>query len=112
MSASFSKVLNVTSTTSSLSCSFAGGCTYAIESDGLFATLKNSANEVKVCGSTCTLREDLSSASSAVCELPKLATTYSVDNYQVTESQVLYGTEFPAGTVLYDADTVVYYYSS
>jgi len=55
------------------------------------------------------LREDLSSSTAAVCELPKLATTYSVDNYKITESETLYGTEFPAGTVLYDHDTIVPY---
>jgi hypothetical protein len=109
VSATFSKTHNVTATTSSLSCSFAGGCTYAIESEGLYATLQNSLNSVKVCGSTCTLREDLSTATSAVCEVPKLATTYSVDSYKINESVVLYGTEFPTGTVLYDSETIVPY---
>jgi len=112
VSATFNKTHDVTATSSGLSCSFAGGCTYAIESAGLYATLQNSTNSVKVCGSTCTLREDLSSATDAVCELPKLATTYSVDNHKITESVVLYGTEFPSGSVLYDTDTIVPYEST
>jgi hypothetical protein len=41
-SATVSLTLSVTATSQNLQCSFAGGCTYAIESDGLFATLKNS----------------------------------------------------------------------
>jgi hypothetical protein len=41
-SATVSKTLSITATSQNLQCSFAGGCTYAIESDGLFATLKNS----------------------------------------------------------------------
>lgn len=66
----FNVTQDVTSSTASLECSFAGGCTYSIESDGLYATLLNSANQIKLCGTTCALRDDLSSASYAVCELP------------------------------------------
>lgn len=101
-SVSISKTLDVSATTDSLVCSFAGGCTYAIASDGLYASLLNSDNSVEICGSPCTLREDLSDYSFAVCELPGLATTYSVDNYQITESAILYGTVFPEGTNLHD----------
>ncbi len=76
-SATISKTLSITATTQNLQCSFAGGCSYAIESDGLFATLKNSKNSVSVCGNKCVLREDLSTASYAVCDVPALATSYS-----------------------------------
>jgi hypothetical protein len=68
--ASFEKVIDVTSSSSSLECSFAGGCSYAIESDGLFGTLLDNNNEIRICGSTCELVDDLSSASFAVCNLP------------------------------------------
>lgn len=97
-----SKTLTVSATTDSLECSFAGGCTYAIASEGLYASLLNSDNWIDVCGSPCTLREDLSDYSFAVCEVPSLATTYSVDNYSIVESTILYGTVFPADTILYD----------
>jgi hypothetical protein len=43
---SISKPLNVTSSSSQLSCSFAGGCQYEIEADGLFALLQNELNYV------------------------------------------------------------------
>lgn len=51
-SITFSSVQDVTSSTA-ISSSFNGGMKYTIVSDGLYATLKNAQNEVKVCGSTC-----------------------------------------------------------
>lgn len=109
--ASFSKTQNVTGSTPGLECSYAGGCTYAIESEGLYATLLDSANSIQVCGSECVLREDLSTSAAAVCELPKLSTTYSSNAYKIRSSEILYGTVFPADTVLYDDDTINEYRS-
>lgn len=82
-SVTFEKTLSVTATTTDLECSFAGGCTYSVEAEGLYATLLDSENYISMCGQLCTLRDDLSSASAAVCELPHLATTYSVDTYTI-----------------------------
>jgi hypothetical protein len=76
-SATVSKTLSVTATSQNLQCSYAGGCSYAIESEGLYATLKNSQNSVSVCGNKCLLRDDLSSAAYAVCDVPAIATSYS-----------------------------------
>jgi hypothetical protein len=73
------KELDVTSSSSGLECSFAGGCTYSIESSGLYAMLLNEENSVQICGAECILREDLSDGDFAVCELPLLVTNYSVD---------------------------------
>ena len=42
----FENILEVVSSTVGTECSFAGGCTYAIESKGLYATLLNSANTI------------------------------------------------------------------
>ncbi len=78
---SLTKTLVVASTTSDLVCSFNGGCTYSIESSGLTATLMNPTNTISLCGSLCSLRTDLSDSNNAVCEVPPLATTYSVNNY-------------------------------
>jgi hypothetical protein len=103
----FEKVQTVVSSTSALECSFAGGCTYTIESEGLYATLLDSANSIKVCGSTCAIKTDLSDQTNAVCELDKLATTYSVDNYKINESVDLNETIFPTGSeILHDGLTV------
>lgn len=104
-----SKALEVTTTSEGLTCSFAGGCTYAIASEGLYAALIDSANEIKMCGSTCVLREDLSDMSYAVCEVPSLSTTYSTDNYQISLSETLHGVVFPEDTILYDDLTQVSY---
>jgi hypothetical protein len=106
-SLSFEKVQVVISSTSGLECSFAGGCTYTIESEGLYATLIDSANDIKVCGSPCTVRTDLSDHTNAVCELDKLATTYSVDNYKINEAVDLSETIFPEGSeILHDGLTI------
>lgn len=101
------KSVEVISTTAALSCSFAGGCTYAIEAAGLYATLMDDANSVEMCGSECVLREDLSDATYAVCQVPPLATTYSVQEYSIAGSQVLNATVFPAGSLLYDDDLTI-----
>ena len=100
------KDLSVSSSTTGLSCSFAGGCTYAIESSGLTATLQKDDSHIKVCGSECTLTDD-SDGSFAVCSLPPLATTFSVDNYKISESHTLEGEVFPADSVLYDDDVSI-----
>jgi hypothetical protein len=78
--------LSITSTTSALSCSFAGGCTYAIEASGLTAALMNSSNTVTICSNVCQLRVDLSDSNTAVCEVPSLATTFSVADYTISIS--------------------------
>lgn len=103
----------VTASTSGLDCSFAGGCHYAIESDGLYGSLLNSANEVRVCGSPCTLIESESTAQSAVCEISKLSTTYSVNDYAIRQSEDLLGEIFPEDSaILHDHLTVEHYESS
>jgi hypothetical protein len=51
------KPLSVTSSTASLSCSYAGGCNYEIVSDGLYALLTDKENQVDVCGNRCVVDE-------------------------------------------------------
>lgn len=104
MQGSVTKDLQIVSTSEALSCSFAGGCTYAIEAEGLFATLLDSKNRVDVCGNPCVLRDDLSDASYAICELQQLETTYSIEQYQLKDSAELHETVFPENSGLYDSD--------
>lgn len=67
----------------------------------------DSANKIQMCGTDCVLRSDLSDSSYAVCEMPMLATSYSVENYKVAESVDLKGTIFPEGSaLLHDGLTV------
>lgn len=104
--ATVTKDLAIVSTTTDLMCSFAGGCSYAIESKGLSAALMNEENYVEICGSPCVINADLSDADFAVCDVPALATSHSAESFTITESNVLYGEIFPAGSVLYDNDFI------
>lgn len=73
----------------------------------------DSANYIQVCGTECVLRTDLSDQSYAVCEMPSLATSYSVENYKVAESVDLAGTIFPEeSALLHDGLTVESYEST
>jgi hypothetical protein len=70
--------LEVTSSSTYLECSYNGGCYLEVDAVGLASTLMNSETaSLSVCEQACVLDEDLSSASTAVCELASLKTTYS-----------------------------------
>ena len=73
--------LTVTGETAGLTCSHAGGCTYEITAAGLTTTLKAGLAEIEVCGKTCTLFEEASSAEVAACELPYIQTSASLDEF-------------------------------
>ena len=68
---------------STVKCSFAGGCQISISQKGLFSALQNSANTITVCNQPCTVSSTDSSASTVKCTIPPLATTYSVQNYNI-----------------------------
>ena len=104
----------VSASTSDLSCSFQGGCTYEVTSNGLKSTLKaNVANKIDVCGRSCEMDETASNASKVVCSLPLVATTYSAKNYKVIEAGTLHdgtwsGTATAAELIkLYDGKNIV-----
>ena len=48
----------------------------------------NSSNTVSVCSDACKLRVDLSDSNTAVCEVPPLATTFSVENYAISKDWI------------------------
>jgi hypothetical protein len=81
-----------------MACSFAGGCNYNLQASGLFATLLNPLNTVTFCGNKCFLIPDLSDGNFVSCALPPLATTYSVNSYQIKSSDILTGSVFPTGS--------------
>lgn len=63
--------LSVTASTSGLSCSFQGGCSYTVTSDGLTSTLTDSeTNYIDVCGNNCVIDTDASDADQTTCTLP------------------------------------------
>ena len=66
------------SSTVGLECSYEGGCAYQIIAPGITASLKEESNRVGFCGQPCTLVEELSDSSQAVCRVPKIQTVFSV----------------------------------
>ena len=65
ISASLNKALSVTSSTSGLTCSFAGGCNLTINAEGLSTMLKNDTvnNFISVCDEKCEFITNLSDSS-------------------------------------------------
>lgn len=54
---------DLTDSTSGLSCSFQGGCSYSVTGTGLTSSLLNSeVNSIDVCGNPCLIDEDASDA--------------------------------------------------
>jgi len=85
----------ITSSSSGLECSFAGGCLLEITSDGLSSSLFDEENiYITVCENICVFDEDLSTSSVAVCEMPMLKTTYSMTAYNMAEIGAVYGVEY------------------
>ena len=78
VSATISNPLTITSHSSGLSCSFAGGCLFHIEAAGLSAAVqKNSLeNSVTICDAPCNFSSQ-SDASNFYCEMAPLSTVYS-----------------------------------
>lgn len=69
---------------SGLLCSFAGGCQYSISANGLAGALAgDDSNKVMMCEQECEVDLDASSATTAVCMLPSLMTTYSAREFDM-----------------------------
>lgn len=91
-SATLKKSLTVTSATSGLQCSFAGGCKLTVNADGLSTLLKNDSvnNFISVCDEQCTFVPEESTAQAAVCKVPKISTVYSNQDFKIeTEKEDL-----------------------
>ena len=70
--------LVITSSSAGLECSFAGGCPYEINANGLAGLLQSDeSSTIEICGNKCELDIASSSGTTAVCMLPALASTYS-----------------------------------
>ena len=72
------------------SCSFAGGCLLSSTDSALLQAGLASSIEVTLCDSICNI--DITSTSEFQCILSPIATTYSVQTYQVLEPTVLEAT--------------------
>lgn len=75
----------LSSSSSGLQCSFAGGCLYEVQAPGLAQLLKNfpEKNYISVCDNVCKFSEADSSGTSAKCKLPQISTEYSNTNFGV-----------------------------
>ena len=79
-----SNTLSVTDSTSGLSCSYQGGCSYSVTAAGLTASLTgNASNQIDVCGNPCVINNDLSDADQTTCTLPYVSTAYSASTYDI-----------------------------
>jgi len=85
--------LSLTSSSSSLQCSYAGGCSFNVKATaGLMSIMKErpTENYIKVCEKKCTLIEKTSTAGDINCSTPPLSTIYSNDNFGIeVESESL-----------------------
>jgi hypothetical protein len=105
---------SVTDSTSSLECSFAGGCTYEVTSNSLANMIlsDSNTNHVNICGEECIIIEDESSTSTVKCILPALSTIYSNENFGIaTQSEDLdsgsyFGTA-DDNSIAFDGDLLV-----
>lgn len=103
----------VDSYTTGLQCSFAGGCTYEVQANGLTQMIMHDQtnNFIGVCDELCVLDESQSTFSTAKCKLPKLSTAYSNENFGITtESEDLdsgryFGT-FEDNSMIFDSNLI------
>jgi hypothetical protein len=80
--------LSVTSSLSSLQCSFAGECSYEVTSTGLASIIKNNEtlNYISVCNEKCVFDESSSTSTVTKCKVPKVSTIYSNENFEIATS--------------------------
>ena len=79
------KTLDVTASTSGLSCSFAGGCVFSISASGLASKIHNdsSTSNITVCEEECIYSPADSTAAEVKCKVPHIGTTYSNTQYEI-----------------------------
>jgi hypothetical protein len=85
ITADVTNALSISSSTSGLSCSYAGGCVFKVQAAGFASLMKSQPdkNYITMCGNKCTFSEADSSASEAACLIPSLSTSYSVTNFKI-----------------------------
>ena len=82
---------DLSGSTSGLTCSFQGGCSYTVTASGLTSSLLSSdSNSIDFCGNPCIVDEGASSATETVCKLPYLSTAYSATEYEIVTTGVLH----------------------
>jgi hypothetical protein len=76
----FSNNLEISSSSSGIQCSFAGGCKYEITASGLASSLKKdkATKFISICDNKCEYLDSESDSEKTVCILPKLVTQMSI----------------------------------
>ena len=78
--------LSLTSSSSDMQCSFAGGCIFnVIVTPGLMSLMKHrpTDNYVKICENKCIFVESTSTAGNIKCSTPPVSTVYSNENFGI-----------------------------
>lgn len=91
-----SNSLTINGKSSGLSCSYAGGCLFSVEAEGLASLLAadSSKNYIEVCNKKCEYSSADSTSTEAKCFLPAISTVYSNENFKIqTESENLKGSK-------------------
>lgn len=84
---SIQQTLAITSS-SSVTCSFQGGCEYEVVGNGLTAAIQgdSSSNKINVCERECVIDEAQSTSTSTICTLPSVPTSFSASEYDLATS--------------------------
>jgi len=79
--------LDITGSSADLSCSFNGGCSLEVNAKGLSTLLDGDAtnNYITVCDRKCLFDKTSSTDSISKCFLPEISTTYSNENFNISE---------------------------
>ena len=85
--------LSITSSTSGLVSSFAGGREFSVTAAGLTQNIIAADAEVRICQKPCEHVAASSDAETFVCETPRIATTKSNELFQICEEASLKGSE-------------------
>lgn len=88
ISSTVTNALAITSTSTDLTCSYAGGCLFKVVSAGLATAMKSnpSTNYIDMCGNNCTYQDADSSSSEIQCKMPSLSTSKSVASFKIQQS--------------------------
>mmetsp|Transcript_44479 Transcript_44479/g.32600 ORF Transcript_44479/g.32600 Transcript_44479/m.32600 type:complete len:119 (+) Transcript_44479:1912-2268(+) len=99
-----------------MSCSFAGGCDFEVNLNGLSSSVLAGQASITICGETCKIDEDFSDYAVTHCSLPPLATTFSIEEYKVQETHDLDGTWFSTNSAstfaIHDGENTIGYEDS
>lgn len=83
--------LAISSASTDLTCSYAGGCLFKVAAQGLATAMKSnpSKNYIDMCGNNCTYSDADSTSGEIQCKMPALSTSKSIASFKIQENKVL-----------------------